>query len=274
MKPETRRTLQWAGTLYVAGVIFAAGNGSAASAQDPSANSQLTEPAAQEVSSPPRVLSLEDRADIFMARKNYLDAVDYYYRALKESKFQNPAVWNKLGIAYQQQLNYRAARKAYNEALHRQKTYPEAWNNLGTTYFMENKFKKSVKYYVRALKLKPDSASFHLNLGTSYYRLKKYPESVSEYRTALSLEPNVLAERSAMGTVVQARSADALYYFYLAKVFASLGRVDEAVRHLRRAFEDGFKDFKKVDEDPDFQKISGFPAYIELMKNRPVSIKD
>jgi len=221
-----------------------------------------------------QALSLQERADIFMARKSYADAADYYLRALKQSGYSDAVVWNKLGIAYQQEIEYRAARRAYGQAIKHDRKYAEPLNNLGTTYYMQNKFGKSVKYYLRALKVTSNSASFHLNLGTSYYRMKKYKESVEEYRTALSLDPNILAERSPVGTVVQARGADPGYYFYLAKVFASLGRPEDAVRYLRRAFEDGFKDQKKVEEDPDFQKIAQNPAFIELMKNRPVAIKD
>jgi tetratricopeptide (TPR) repeat protein len=228
----------------------------------------------QNISPKRAVLTVEDRADILMARKSYADAADLYYRALKQSKFANALLWNKLGIAYQQQLNYNASRKAYNQAIRRHNDFPEAWNNLGTTYFMQNKFRKSIKYYLRALKLNPSSASFHVNLGTSYYHMKKYKDAVDEYRTALTIDPKVLAEHSTLGTVVQARAADVEYYFYLAKVFASLGRAEEAVRYLRRAFEDGFKDQKRIDEDPDFLKISQHPAYVELMKNRPVPIKE
>src|ERR1700733_13448219 len=55
----------------------------------------------------PSALTLEERADIFMARKNYGDAVDYYHRSLKESSFKNAVVWNKLGIAYQVQAEFR-----------------------------------------------------------------------------------------------------------------------------------------------------------------------
>ena len=221
-----------------------------------------------------QTLSLQERADIYMARKAYADAVDYYLRALKQGGYSDAVVWNKLGIAYQQQIDYRGARRAYGQAIKHDLHYAEPLNNLGTTYYMQNKFSKSVKYYLRALKISPTSASFHLNLGTSYYRMKKYAESVEEYRTALSLDPSILLERSPVGTVVQARGADPEYYYYLAKVFASLGRPEEAVRYLRHAFEDGFKDQKKVEEDPDFQKIAQNPAFIELMKNRPVAIKD
>jgi len=229
---------------------------------------------AQETSAKRRSLTFEERADIFMARKSYEDAVDYYYRALKETHFANSVVWNKLGIAYQQLQDYHASRKAYNQAIRHQKNYAEPLNNIGTTYFMQDKYGKSVKYYLKALSLNPNSASYHLNLGTSYFHMKKYKESVEEYRTALNLDPNVFAERSAFGTTIEARGADPEYYFYLGKVFASLGRVDEAVRSLRRALEDGFKDRKRILNDPDFLKISQNPAYIELMNNPPVAIKD
>jgi tetratricopeptide (TPR) repeat protein len=219
-------------------------------------------------------LTLEGRADICMARKSYEDAVDYYYRALKESHFSSAVMWNKLGIAYQQLLNYRASRQAYSHALRQQKDYSEALNNIGTTYFLQNKYGKSVKYYVRAIKLNPNSASYHVNLGTSYYHLKRYEEYAHEYRIALSINPNVFSERSSVGTTIQARAADPEFYFYLAKVFASLGRPEEAVRTLRRALEDGFKDRKRILEDPDFMKISQNPAYVQLMNNPPVAIKD
>ena len=228
------------------------------------------QPSAQQ----PKQLSLEERADIFMARKAYADAVDYYSRALRQSSQSDPTLWNKLGIAYQQQMDFNAARKAYKEAIRRRQKYPEAWNNLGTTFYLANKFAKSVKYYRKAIELNPDSASFHLNLGTAYYRMKKPKEAVDQYRRALMLDANILNERSTMGTVVQARGSDVDFYFYLAKVFASLGRAEEAVRYLRRAFEDGFKEFKQLDEDPDFLRISHDPSYIALRNNPPVPIKD
>lgn len=230
--------------------------------------------ASTEQIAPQRVLSYEERADIFMARKSFADAVDFYTRALKQDNSRSAVLWNKLGIAYQQQLRYRPARKAYNEAIRRRQDFAEAWNNIGTVYYLQDRFHKSVKCYLQAIRLSPTSASFHLNLGTSYYHLRKIKEAVDEYRRALELDPNCLTERSATGTVVQARGADVDFYFYLAKVFASLGRVEDAVRYLRRAFEDGLQDRKRIDQDPDLKKISRDPAYVELMKNPPVAIKD
>ena len=219
-------------------------------------------------------LSLQDRADIFMARKQYADAVDYYRRALNDQPKNPSSIWNKLGIAYQQDMDFEAARKAYKKSISMQKDFAEPWNNLGTTFFLQGKPKKSIKFYKHAVELKPTSASFRMNLGTAYYERKKYDKAIEEYHQALVLDPDVLLSHSGEGTVVEARSADAKFFFYLAKVFASLGRNEEAVRYLRRAMEEGFRFSKDLNEDPDFQKISADPAFVELLRNPPLAIKD
>jgi tetratricopeptide (TPR) repeat protein len=219
-----------------------------------------------------RPVTLEERADIYLARKEYEDAVDYYRRALRQQG--SASLWNKLGIAYQLDMNLPSARKAYKQAAHQKSDFAEPWNNLGTTYYLQNKARKSVRYYKQAVKLRPEVASFHLNLSASYSRMKKFKEALEECREALQLDPNVLTEHSANAATVQARGTDVEFYYYLAKAFASMSRPDDAVRYLRRALEDGFKDMHRLDRDPDFQKISNYPAYVELRKNPPVAIED
>ena len=88
-------------------MLFGAGQGQPAPV--PAASGQAHESPAKT-----RQLTLEERADIYMARKSYEDAVTYYFRALKQVNFANAVLWNKLGIAYQQLENFQAARKAYN----------------------------------------------------------------------------------------------------------------------------------------------------------------
>lgn len=223
---------------------------------------------------PPQSLTLEQRADIFMARKSYDKAADFYYQSLQRSSFKDSVVWNKLGIAYQQQNQFQGARKAYANATHLNKNFAEAWNNLGTVYFMQKKYGRSVRYYQRAININKENASFHMNLGTAYYHQKKFTGAVSEYRTALGIDPDVLNRQSPLGTVVHAGGADVDFYFYMAKAYASIGNAEEAVRYLRRAMEDGFKDSKRIGEDPDFKKISQHPAFVDLLRNPPVAIKE
>jgi hypothetical protein len=58
----------------------------------------------------------------------------------------------------------------------------------------------------------------------------------------------------------------------MAKVFASLGRAPEAVSYLRRAFEEGFRNTKQLDADPDFLKISKDADYVALRNSPPAAI--
>jgi tetratricopeptide (TPR) repeat protein len=228
----------------------------------------------------PASLSDEERADLFMARKSYDEAVEYYSRAIKshpvseQNRAQVAGLWNKMGICYQQAQKYEKARKAYKQVLRVKRDYAQAWNNLGTTFFLTRKPKKSIKFYRRAIKLRPLSASYHLNLGTAYFERRKYKPAVKEYRAAIQLDPEILTRNSRQGTAVQTRYTDARFFFYMAKIYASAGNSSEAIRYLRRAMEEGFNDEKRILSDPDIQKISKDPAFVALMKSPPVAIKD
>ena len=228
---------------------------------------------------PPGKLSDEQRADILMARKEYNEAIESYARIIKtcspspQNKAEVSGLWNKMGICYQQELDYGKARKAYKEAIKLNREFAPAWNNLGTSFYLERKPKKSIKFYRHAIKLSPDSASFHMNLGTAYFERKKFEPAFKEYRTAIELDPEILIRTSRRGTSVETRFADARFHFYMAKIYASLGNPNEAVKYLRRAMEEGFTKRKEILDDPDILKISKDPGFIALMKHPPVAVK-
>ena len=228
----------------------------------------------------PVSLSFEQRADVFMARKEFDHAIEYYSDSIKshqKSPQDRPVVarlWNKIGICYQQEMDYGKARKAYKNAIRLNRDFAQPWNNIGTTFYLSKRPKKSIKYYRHAIKLEPGAASFHFNLGTAYFERRKYKEATKEYRAAIEIDPDILIRNSREGTAVETRHADAKFYFYMAKIYAGVGNSSEAVRYLQRAMEEGFKDQKRILRDPDIQKISKDPAFIALMKNPPVAIKD
>lgn len=223
-------------------------------------------------------LTDEERADISMARKSYGEAIQYYLRALRsyrataENKPVISKIWNKIGVAYQQELDYRKARSAYKKSIKLNRKYARPWNNLGTTYYLKRKVKKSTKYYRHAIKLDPESAPFHLNLGTAYFVRKKYKKAYVQYRAAIQLDPGILTQNSRQGSAIETRHVNGKFYFYMAKIFASLGYPDKAVQYLERAMEDGFNDKNRILQDPDIKKISKDPAFIALMKHPPVAI--
>jgi len=202
-----------------------------------------------------------------MARKMYREAIDMF----REDKSKDPVISNKIGIAYHQMQQLDNARKYYEQAVRLKPDYAEAINNLGTVYYAQRSFAKAIRYYRKALKYAPNSASIYSNLGTAYFARKKYKEAMETYQTALKLDPNVFENHSSYGVLLEERNVEerAKFHFNMAKLYAQAGRNDLALQYLRKALEEGFKDKKKIAEDPDFQAMRDLPEFKELLALEP-----
>ena len=55
----------------------------------------------------------------------------------------------------------------------------------------------------------------------------------------------------------------------MAKVYAKSGRNDLALQYLRKALEEGFKEKKSLDEEPDFATLKDLPEFKDLMARVP-----
>ena len=220
---------------------------------------------------PRRVLSMEQRGNLYMARKEFPDAIKFYQLAL-EKEPKKASLWNRLGVAWHNLGDIRQARKSYKRAYQVDRTSGEALNNIGVSYFVLHKYRKSIRFYLRALQLEPANPTFHLNLGTAYFNVGKYEKASLEYRFAIQRDPDILSRSGTSGSSFQARSWDEKMYFEVAKIMAALDRFPEAVRYLRRALEDGFGNFRQIERDPDLQRMAEYPPYVELLRNPPTAI--
>jgi tetratricopeptide (TPR) repeat protein len=134
----------------------------------------------------PQPMTAEQRGDLFMARQQYLAAIDAYRQAPTDA-----VILNKLGIAYHHLFALDEARKDYEKALLIRPNYPEAINNLGAADFAERHYKQSIHLYRKALRLMPNSAVIAANLGTAYFARGKYRDGLEAYQRAFRLDPNV-----------------------------------------------------------------------------------
>jgi tetratricopeptide (TPR) repeat protein len=217
---------------------------------------------------PARVpLSPENRGDIFMARKMYREAIE----AFREGPSKNAVLSNKVGIAFHQLLQLDNARKSYELALHLKPDYPEAMNNLGTIYYAKKSFRRAISCYRKALKWAPQSASIYSNLGTAYFARKQYALATETFQTALKLDPDVFEHHSTYGVLLQERSVEerAKFHYYVAKMYAKDGRNDLAIQYLRKALEEGFREKKKLQEDPEFAAMRDLPEFKQLLALEP-----
>ena len=224
-------------------------------------------PPAAKPAAPANVISAEMRGDIFMARKMYREALEAYRTGPQDSA----VLINKTGIAYHQLLELRTAKKYYERAIRLDPKYSEAINNLGTVYYAQKSYRRSISQYKRALRFSPDSASIYSNLGTSYFARHNYKAAVEAYQKALAIDPDVFEHHSATGVLLQERSvADrARFHYTMAKMYAKAGQNERSLMYIRKALEEGFKDRKKFEEEPEFAGLRNLQEFRDLMASQP-----
>jgi tetratricopeptide (TPR) repeat protein len=216
---------------------------------------------------PAVVLTPEMRGDIFMAEKRYREAAEMY----RENSKGSAVLLNKTGIAYHQMLQLDFAEKYYRLSLRVDPKYAEAVNNLGTVYYARKSYRRAINQYKKALRINPQSASVWSNLAMGYFSRNDMPHAQEALQTAVMLDPEVFEHRSTQGVLLQERSVGerSKFHFYLAQTYARAGRTDLALQYIRKALEEGFKERKKITEDPSFAALKDLPEFKELMASEP-----
>lgn len=215
-------------------------------------------PSPQPVMTPQQVAEM--RADIFVARKMYPQAIRVYLQLVKTDK-KNTVLLNKLGVTYEDYGNKGRAEHWFKQAIKTNKTFASAYNNVGTVEYAKHHYKNAVKWYQKALQLQPDGsvvAPAYSNMGYAYFAWKKYPQAISAFENALEIDPRILTEAgSANGSILrQTGTTDpGLFYFFVARTYALLGDAAPAAHYLKMARDIGYKNFISAKTDPAFAKI-------------------
>jgi tetratricopeptide (TPR) repeat protein len=216
---------------------------------------------------PTTLVTPELRGDIFMAKKMYREAVEAY----KEGSRDSAVLLNKTGIAYHQMLQLDVAEKYYRLSVRANPHYAEAINNLGTVYFSHKSYRRAVGEYKRALRINPQSASIWGNLGSGYFERKDYRRAAESWQKALTLDPEVFENRSTQGVLIQQQTVEerAKYHMALARTYAFAGMDEHALTYIRKALEEGFKERKKLSDDPAFARLKELPEFKQLLAMEP-----
>ncbi len=211
---------------------------------------------------PPRhALSPEAAGDLLFARGEFIEAIDAYSHAPAD-----PVTLNKIGVSWHHLSAVDEAKRNYEQALLLRPNFPEALNNLGAALFTQKKYGQAIRLYRRALKLSPDSAVITANLGTAFFAEGKPGPGIEEYRSAISMDPSVfdLDSLQIIGGPVSDRDR-AEQNYCLAELFAQMNAPDRALQFLHRAFNEGFKDRRRLAQDPAFASLRDTADFAELM---------
>jgi tetratricopeptide (TPR) repeat protein len=207
-------------------------------------------------------VSPEVRGDMLMARGNYAAAIDAY----QQVQPWTAVTWNKVGVAYHHLFALDEALKDYKMAVKLDPHYAGAYNNMGAVYHGKREFSLAVKAYKRSLKYQPAAAVTYCNLATTYFAESKYKKGSKAYQQALKLDPDVLsANRRDQIEESSTREQRMAFAFYLAELYASTGRNDEALASLRKAFSNGFSDRKRLMEDKELADLRKTPEFHQLV---------
>jgi tetratricopeptide (TPR) repeat protein len=212
----------------------------------------------------------EMRADLFMARKEYEQAVKAYKTVLVDDP-HNARVLNFVGMAYQQIGDGEQAERYYKLAVRADKKDPNALNNLGTVEYSEQRYGQAIKYYRKAIARGNAAATIYTNLGYAYCGVKEYPKAMAVFAQALALDPEVFDHKGNAGSVLQQRSSPdpGALHFMLAKSYGRIGDAERSARYLKMSRDEGYKEFRTAEKDPDFAKVIKDPRVQEVLQVQP-----
>ena len=216
-------------------------------------------------------ISDEQMGDLYMIRKQFREAAELF-KKLSDENPRNPVYLNKLGIALHQQEALGLALKYYEKAVKVDPQYADAENNVGTIWYQRKRYSKAIRAYEKAIKMRNDMAVLYSNLGYAYFGERKYAEAITAFRQGLILDPLLFEHTSSRsGSVLQDRSVDdrGAFYYMLAKSFAEAGDLDRCIHYLRRAKDEGYKDFANIKKDPAFAAALKSPEIQELLVAKP-----
>ncbi|HEX4075730.1 MAG TPA: tetratricopeptide repeat protein [Candidatus Acidoferrales bacterium] len=259
--------------LFAILLIFAVTPARAQEEPNPRSDAPIINPADDET--PPPLTDLEKaemRAEVLMARKDYVQAVQAYSELLKDHP-KNAQMLNQLGIAYLELGDWGEAERSYKKAFRADKTFVSAINNLGALEYSKKRYRKAIKYYRKAIGMGgADRAVVYSNLGFAYYGNVEYVPAMAAFSKALILDPDVFARKSGVGAIIQQRSAPdpGMLYFLVAKSYAKAGDAEHAAHFLKVARDDGYRNFATAKTDPDFARVIKDRRVQEVFDIQPV----
>jgi tetratricopeptide (TPR) repeat protein len=216
------------------------------------------------------VADLEARGDQLRVQKLFLDALDYYQAAMAKQP-NSSRLLNKIGITELMMQRYREAKKSFEQAIKADRKFADAYNNLGVVYYEQKKYAGAVKEYHKAIAIDDQSSSFFSNLGAALFAKKEFEPAVQAYQHALDLDPDVFERTSKGGVQAQLPSPEdrARYDYTVAKLYAKMGFSDRSLEYLRKAMEEGYKDFNNVYKDTEFAELRKDKRFAELIAAKP-----
>jgi len=152
--------------------------------------------------------------------------------------------------------------------------------SVAAAYFYARKYDQAIEQNKQSLKMDPNYVSAHMGMGDTYAEKKMYPEAVAEWQTALKLsgDPALAAAGAAYKTsgfpgFLQAwidsdakRAVASQRTFGIARRYALLGKKNEAVAWMEKAYAERSGGMARLKADPAFDSMHSDAAFEAIVK--------
>lgn len=203
--------------------------------------------------------------DILFARREYYPALMRYLEAGRLNP-NSEIIFNKLGIVYSQLSLYKEAALALERSIALNPRYPYSYNNLGSVYFARKELGRAERMFKKAIKLNSQVAAFYVNLGHLYFERGDNGKGLDAFRRALQLDPEALTRAETVSLKAPSEDeAAGRRNFNLARLFASMGNVENCLKFLEAAAERGFPVIEEVEKAGEFDSVRQDPRFVAFI---------
>lgn len=132
--------------------------------------------------------SLRVEADELFEQGELKRAETLYLKLLTKDP-NDASLFNKLGLIYLEQKNYKDAKSALSAALKIEPENDTFYNNLGLLYYEMEDYDQAIEAYEKSVSINDKIVSRLVNLGLAYFMNKKYRKAADQYEKAIILDP-------------------------------------------------------------------------------------
>jgi TolB-like protein/Tfp pilus assembly protein PilF len=242
-----------------------------------------------------RALALDDSLSEAHASMGYVQVFyDYDWAGAAKSFARAMELYTKYATAPQWNAWYLFVMERFDEALASMQRAQELDplsliinDHLGYALLLAGKPEEALAQLLRTRELDPAFPWVYWRLGSVYLALGRFDESIDAYRTVvritdggvgLGYEGVALARAGRMeeAGAVLARLVELSAIRYVsplefALVHAALGRIDDAMTSLERAYEDRVSDFARVKLLPWPDAVRAHPRFVALLRRLGVA---
>jgi tetratricopeptide (TPR) repeat protein len=222
--------------------------------------------------------------------KLYIDAVEYYTRAIRTNKGEIPMedvarIFIGRGMAF---LGLNAQDRAiddFSNALELDDKNQEAALSRGGVYLDRKQYERAKDDFSMVIKLNPRSTAAYAGRSRAFQDEGDHDRAIADLTKLLELEPRNVGALYSMGISYKAKHQDekaldtfdkvlkidpdnAAASFQKAGIYARTKKIDAACVWLDVAVADGYRDWGALKNDPDFDSIRKVDCYRKTMAGK------